>query len=305
MSQGGFKSLICPPVFAKPSVLAAGSAGLQLGRGDTCIVLLELPVLLLGEDLVHNLHGIFALPDVLLLLGERGRSVSLQSVCRASHPLPGMAKGLSPTTTPQKGLNLGHRGLILELKSHSPPWLIFTHQLCLPVSLLPSQEGFQQRKVYGMGRAPFWGTRTRAEPLGKEHKVPSQASGGRWMVEAVPFSEHDHVTRDRGGKGREGWAGGRAGTTSLRSRARSLGEGVNVGCHPTGCHQSRGTGGTPWCQGAGELLGQMSLEMRDGSLRRSADTASRRGHRIVPQPRLSPKLVGRESRPQATLPLLT
>lgn len=140
-----------------------------------------------------------------------------------------------------------------------------------------------------MGRAPFWGTRTRAEPLGKEHKVPSQASGGRWMVEAVRFSEHDHVTRDRGGKGREGWAGGRTGTTSLRSRAHSLGEGVNVGCHPTGCHQSRGTGGTAWCQGAGELLGQMSLEMRDGSLRRSADTAPRRGHRIVPQPRLSPK----------------
>lgn len=115
MLQGGFKSLICPPVFAKPSVLFA-SAAQQWGVGDTCIVFLKLPVLLLGEDLVHNFHSFFALSDIFFLLGEKGifHQQGLQKaprvcvcVCvRFATPLPGLAEGsgLPPITTSQQSL---------------------------------------------------------------------------------------------------------------------------------------------------------------------------------------------------------
>lgn len=47
-----------------------GRAG---GREASYIILLELPVLLLGQDLVHHSHGLLPLVDVLPLLVREGR----------------------------------------------------------------------------------------------------------------------------------------------------------------------------------------------------------------------------------------
>lgn len=41
-----------------------------LAESDTHIVFFKLPVVLLGEDLLHHRHGLATLPDVLLLLKE-------------------------------------------------------------------------------------------------------------------------------------------------------------------------------------------------------------------------------------------
>lgn len=43
------------------------------GREVSYIILFELPVLLLGQDLVHHHHGLLTLVDVLPLLAREGR----------------------------------------------------------------------------------------------------------------------------------------------------------------------------------------------------------------------------------------
>lgn len=60
-----------------------GRAG---GRGISYIVLLKLPVLLLGQDLVHHCHGLLSLMDVLPFLAreERQEGISLGP----AHPPP-------------------------------------------------------------------------------------------------------------------------------------------------------------------------------------------------------------------------
>lgn len=56
------------------------------GRGISYIVLLKLPVLLLGQDLVHHCHGLLSLMDVLPFLAreERQEGISLGPLFMAS-----------------------------------------------------------------------------------------------------------------------------------------------------------------------------------------------------------------------------
>lgn len=288
MSQGGFKSLICPPVFAKPSVLSAGSAARQVGQGGGHLHCFS------RTSSSPPGRGFGPQPPLrLCLVGHilsprREENISLagfaespKCACKACYPpSQGWQRERGYLPSPH------HRNLLIWVteasfwssKSRSPPWLLSTHQLRLPASLPPQRKGFQQAKGYEMPRASFCGgAKTGAERwqnrLEKSTKqpVPSQALGRRrtasratvrwgwlrqcppWYAAAKPGTDEGRGEGDRREAEPEPHLCG-----MLQGRAGGPGERVNGRCYPEGplppqprCHRSRGTRGTAWCRGTG------------------------------------------------------